>query len=45
MFENIFKKLWTGKLLPHTTHILAFLPGKMELEKVVEIADKIHDSN
>lgn len=45
MSETVLKKLWTDKLNTHTTQILASLPDELELEKVSEIADKIHDNS
>lgn len=37
--------MWEGKLQPHTTQILASLPHELQLERVSERADKIHDNN
>ena len=39
------KKLWTDKLHTHTTQILASLPEDLDLERVSEIADRIHENN
>lgn len=45
MSEVVLKKLWMDKLQTHTTQILASLPDDLQLEKIAEIADKIHDNN
>ena len=45
MSETVLKKLWTDKLHTHTPQILASLPEDLELERVSEIADRIHENN
>ena len=45
MSETVLKKLWTDKLHTHTTQILASLPEDLDLERVSEIADRIHENN
>ena len=45
MSETVLKKLWTDKLHTHTTQILASLPEDLDLERVSEIANRIHENN
>ena len=45
MSKTVLKKLWTDNLHTHTTQILASLPDDSDLERVSEIAYKIHDNN
>lgn len=44
MSETMLKKLWMDKPHAHTTQTLVSLPNGLNLERLAEIVDKIHDN-